>query len=610
MHRITTRAALCAALFAASAASQDFIYLTGFSDSSGPTGSGNSFPAGRFKDLDRDGRIDDGTELFPFLKRSYNTRNSTGSFMADMTWVQEGDDVAFYFADSADGRITRGVDRNHDGLLDNTEVTEFYDIVSAFAPEGIAARRDVANNRTVVYVANDNQTMRPGIHRLVDLNDDGDASDAGESSLIVDSTKGLSVQGSSGTVPVTHDWWYSVNVLPSGKIVAYNAGPAKLSGGGGGPQHPDMFCWYEFTDNNGTATNFRVFFNPSQSNGIATHPDFAAGGRFPRWDIALSHATLHPTWGNIAFMTSPTPSTIGPKSYYFGAGYPYTSGSIGVNAVTNPGGQTVSGLIYRWLDANGNETIDANEITLWGNLTNAVVDGVAPFQYTVGGTPITQVNSNVFGLEETDGKVHMCWNLAGPGAKGVVTMEDTNFNGVVETGEAFQAYVFNASSSNSVYSPSFGPFIKGFGALDRGLMPGPFQAGLVPYGHGCAQPGNGLAAVAESLGGSPRVGSAGFEPAVIRTDALMPCFLLTGIGRTSNPPNLGFVGRPQCPLLTTFFAAFGPFSSDLAGVASTPVPIPNSATLIGAVLNLQWLVLNPGSQTISSSNGLEVTIQA
>ena len=134
------------------------------------------------------------TELTPFLSRCYTTRNYSASepypkcFYTDVRYAIENGEPVFYFSESEEGRIVRGADANHDGVLQDPEVTEFYMFGTRFAPDCIGAWRDSANNRTIVYVGMDatvsGQTLR-GIWRLIDLNGDGDASDVGEAAPFV-----------------------------------------------------------------------------------------------------------------------------------------------------------------------------------------------------------------------------------------------------------------------------------------------------------------------------------------------------------------------------------------------------------------------------------------
>ena len=609
---MTTRillAALCATGFAAAQGpfpNGDYLFLTGFSDSQGPTGPATqSYPASRFKDLNGDGVISDASELFAFLKVSYNTRNfSSGilaSYISDMSWCQEGDNWAFYIADSADGRITRGVDSNNNGVLDNNEVTEFFDFQSAFSPDGIAVHRD-GSGVTHVYVAQDDSASPygRGIHELIDLNGDGDAKDAGEQTPFVNAAMALTVPGTSGNVTLTSQLWEQVHVLGDGTVIAYSRG----SSGATTANTPDQFAWYAFTKVAGVTTA-SVFFDPSRANGLATHPDFDVAGAFPQWDVNVTSGTTTKQYGDVQFFAAGTQPQFGPRDYFFGAGYnnPFR--------YLNPAAVPVHGLFYRWRDQDGDFRIGAGEITLWANFSGNTVAGVAPFQVPLsGGGSIADLNQQIFTIEAKDDQLHVCWGSGGTANKSWMLLQDLNNNGVIENGEARQSYAFSGAA-NGVYHPSFGPFIKDGSAFQRGFMPGPFPTGLVPYDNGCANPTNGLAPVCDAFGGAPQVGNPAFGIAVERCPVGTVNYLLTGLGRSSTPLPPG-LGLPGCNVVTPFFGVFGPVPADADGVAALPLALPNDPSLIGGMMNFQWLSMAVvGSQLVLvSSNGLEMTIQA
>lgn len=588
-------------------ANGDYLFLTGFSDSQGPTGPATqSFPVSRFKDLNGDGTISDGNELFAFLTVSFNTRNRSGgllaSFMSDMSWTREGDNHAFYIADSADGRITRGVDANNNGVLDPNEVTEFFDFQSAFSPDGIAVYRD-SNNVTHVYVAQDdsNSPFGAGIHELIDLNGDGDAADTNEQSLFVSAAMGLTVPGASGTVTLTSMLFEQVHVLGDGTVIAYSRGSSSASTA----NSPDQYAWYAFSKVGGN-TVASVFFNPSQANGIATHPDFAVGGAFPQWDVTVGTAPTTKVFSDVQFFAAAPERLFAPRDYFFGAAYnsPFR--------YLNPANVPVHGLYYRWRDADNDFRIGAGEITLWANFSGAPVAGVLNFQLALpGGGAVPELNQQAFTIEAADDQLHICWGTGSTANKSWALLQDTNNNGVIETGEARQSYAFS-NATNGVYHPSFGPFVKDASAFARGFMPGPFPAGIVPYGQGCAHPATGLAPVCDAFGGSPQVGNAAFGIAMERVPFGSGAYLLVGTGRTSNPLPPG-LGAPNCVFLTNFFGIFGPAAADFDGVAGVPLGVPNLPSLVGGVLNVQFLTLfssGGGPLQLFTSNALELTIQA
>lgn len=581
----------------------DYLILCGFARTGGPAATGDSFPVSRFKDLDGDGRIDDVAEAFPFLSTSFNVRNGTGSFMSDMDWVQEGDNYAFYFADSADGRIVRGVDADNDGLIGTAEATEFFDFQSGFSPDGIAVYRAPGSSQTIVYVAQDDSAspFGRGIHRLVDLNGDGDALDAGEQTAFVSAASNLTVPGRSGPVTLVSHFWEQVHCLEDGTVIAFSRGTTNVAVANA----PDQFCWYAFADNNGVATA-SVFFNPSQGNGIATHPDFDTGGVFPQWDVTLTNATTGATklYNDVQFFARQRDIGTGVRDAYFTASY-----NVGGSAFTNPQGVPIHGLFYRWRDADLDNRIGAGEISLFANFSNNPVAGVPNFTLNSATASFIEQGGPIFALKATDGQVQLCYGIGGAGSpdKGFMQLQDTNGDGIIQTSEAKLAYQYSGATT-PVYSATFGPYIKDASAFDTGFMPGPFPTGLTPYGQGCSDPGTGLAPVCDAYGGSPRIGNQAFGIAVSRLpNTASNVFLFLGFTRTSLPIIPPF-GRPGCNLLTAALATFAGFAAGPDGVESLDLPVPNDPSIVNGVFQIQWGNLTPAGQMIVS-NGLEVTIQ-
>ena len=62
------------------------------------------------------------TELHTFLSTCYHTTAGT-CFMTDVRAVVTNGEYEFFFTDSEQGRVVRGVDANHNGVLDRGEDT-------------------------------------------------------------------------------------------------------------------------------------------------------------------------------------------------------------------------------------------------------------------------------------------------------------------------------------------------------------------------------------------------------------------------------------------------------------------------------------------------------
>ena len=587
------------------AASQDHLFGVGFADNVGPSATGgNSFPVTRYRDLDKDGLIDANTELFPFLRQCFSGpqgNGNAGGFFADLRAVAENGEYAFYFVDSSAsgaGCVMRGVDLDHDGVLSNAEVTLFHSFGTSNAPDSIAVHRDVANGRTIVYVALD--TGRKGIHRLVDLNGDGDAQDAGEASVFVDATKGLTVPGTNGPVALVADAWIRVRVTPSGRVLAYNHGPNQSST----PRTPDMFAWYAFTDSNGTASA-QLWFNPSTLNGLPTHPDFATGGRFPNYDLQnLGGTQFHPTFAHVSMLEiDPRGVLPGYDAYYITADYRPTGWGN-----TNLNNQVVSGLVYRVVDRNFNEQIDAGELDLYVNVSGQTWNNVAPIALPdrATQTSLTTLNDLVQDIGAADGALHVYGENRNRDC--VWTCVDANSNGVIEANEVVQPF-FTPSPFPYPFSVQFGPFGRGSDPIRAGTMPGPFPAGLAPEGRGCATTGS-MFPVMDALGGEPRHGNAGFEIGMLRGMPGQPVTMLLGLQRAT--VDLGVLNMPGCTLYTLPLLNVGPIALDGLGRTYVPLPLPNDPTLVGLAFTTQFAIVDLSATNrlpVFTTNALRVTVR-
>lgn len=600
-------APLVLVLAGAAMAQQDHLIGVGFATSGGPPT--NSYPFARVRDLDGDGVITVPNEITAFLKKSYNVANSSGSFMTDWRAVPENGELAFYFADTGDGAIVRGVDANHNGTIEDAETTLFYKFNTStsnlsFAPDSLAVRR--VGNQTIVYVALDGASK--GIWRLVDGNNNGNATDPGEANLFVGASKGLTVAGTSGPVALTSDRWQRIRVSPSGKIFAYNAGPYLATGRDGGTQNPDEFCWYAFTDNNGTASA-AVLFNPSKINGIPTHPDFDIGGKFPLWDTKTGVSASYPTWNNVTFLELDTSANPGVATWYFGASYQdrLTTTLNGANV----NGQNIAGLFYRWLDANNNDTVDPNEIQLFCNVTNATYNGVAPCSFTDRNTSaaITNLTTIIHDIGATNGFLYFGYENGVNDC--IFAAKDANNDGVIQTSETSQPW-FTPGGTNSFpypYMTQLGPYTQCTHPLPFAQMPGPFLNGVSPEGDGCTAPTSGLMPCADALGGEPKVGSTDFTFAVVR--GVPNSLSLLILGTTQLNLHLVTLNMPGCYLLTdTAFTTVLP--TDAYGATQVKTGVPNNPGLVGAVLYSQWGIVDQAAQgvlPVFMSNRLKVTIQ-
>lgn len=622
------RISLAVVALAAAAAAQDLILPLGFGSSSGPPN--NSYPVVRCKDQNRDGIVGQ-DEIYAFATTLPTNAASGISFMTDGRVVVEDGEPAFYFTDSEDGQVLRCVDRNHNGVIDANEAAVFFRFglsstsASLFAPDTLGVYRDAATNRTRVYVALDNGTpsslgFTKGIHRLVDLNNDGDAADAGEQSLFVSGSMGLTVPGLTGPVAITRDFWRMVRVLPGGKVIAWASG-ANVNGvlvpNSNPPAYtytyqPEMNCWYGFTDNNGIAVP-EVWFNASILNNLPVHPDFddprgPTTSLFPNWDI--QSVAVPGRRNNYARFCDVVPNG-GPNGepvYYLASSYrTSTEGDINLN------GQPISGLVYRVVDTDFDQVIDPGEIHLYANISGQTYAGMAPINFLNHSlNVVTNFNDITYGFTtDSDGRVHILWHNGGV-RKGVVTLADANNNGVVDQGEAYTSY-----ATPTGYLPPFsatqGPYLDDFCAIGEFLLPGPFGPGVEAIGEGCRAPSTGLIPVMDVWNGYPQIGNLALEVGAIRGIPFMPAYAVADFSFAPTPLNLSVYGMaPSCFSYLATPTSIGFMLADQRGVLRQNVGLPNDPGFLGVQIGFQFLLFDPAATTILPyvvSNAIRFTLQ-
>ena len=622
------RTTLALLALAVSATAQDFVFPLGFANAGGPPA--NNYPAARAKDQNGDGVISN-NEIYAFATTLPTTAASGTNFMTDCRVVFENGEAAFYFTDSEDGQVLRCVDANHNGVIDPSEAAVFFRFGTTssgsglFAPDTLGVYRDTANNRTIVYVALDNSApsslgFTRGIHRLVDGNGNGNAMDAGEQSLFVSGTMGLTVPGNTGPVTISRDFWRMIRVLPGGKVIAFAQG-ANVNGvlisGSNPPAYnytvqPEMNCWYGFTDNNGVATA-EVWFNASTLNELPVHPAFddprvPSTSLFPNWDI--QSASVAGRRNNFARFCDVVPNG-GPNGepvYYLASSY-----RTSTEGDTNLNGQPVSGLVYRVVDTNQNQVIDAGEINLYCNLSNNTYAGMAPINFLNHALVVVQtLGGSTWGFStSSSGSVNILWENGGTN-DGVLSLVDTNANGVIDQGEAYMPYA-TPSGYNPPFAQALGPYFGHFAALGQNLVPGPFGVGVEPIGEGCVSPTTGMSPVMDLWNGIPQIGNLQLQVGAIRCQPSLPAFAMGDFVMAPTPLNLGAYGLgASCYSYLATPTSVGFLLSGLDGTLRFNAPIPNDAGFVGLQLAFQFLMFEPAASTPVSyivSNAMRLTIQ-
>ncbi len=620
-----------AVLFLATAsAAQDFVFPLGFGNASGPPNS--SYPAARVKDQNRDGQITS-EEIYAFCTVLPTQANT--NFMVDGRYVWEDGVAAFYFCDSEDGLVVRGADENHNGVIDPSEATIFFRFGGGssgplFSPDSLGVYRDtsVSPAETRVYVALDNsqpssQGYTNGIHRLVDANGDGDAMDPGEQSMFVDSSMNLTVPGLNGPVTISRDYWSQVRVLPGGKVVAYarglsidgapipNTNPVQYTY----TVQPEMNAWYGFTDNAGTAVP-EVFFNASALNELPVHPDFddprsATTATFPNWDVQDGSAPAtrvnHARFMDVVAGAGPN----GEDVYYFGSSYRTNAeGDVNLN------GEKISGLIYRCVDANNNQMVDAGEVNLYFNVSTQTHGGVAPITFDNPSlNPVASLSGSTWAFSAApSGSVNFVWENGGTN-DGIVSMTDSNGNGVIDQGEAYMPYETPQGPNGYLppFHPSFGPYFTSLVGIGDLEMPGPFGPGIETVGQPCPLAATGRTPVMEVWNGFPQVGNTALEIGCIRAEPFQPGFVMGSFSTLATPiPLAGLLG-PTCAQFIANPVVVAVTFGDADGTHFFNAPIPNNPTFVGVNLCYQLVLADSAATTpvpYVVSNALKLTVQS
>jgi hypothetical protein len=431
---------------------------------------------------------------------------------------------------------------------------------------------------------------------------------------------GLTVPGNTGPVTISRDFWRMIRVLPGGKVIAFAQG-ANVNGvlisGSNPPAYnytvqPEMNCWYGFTDNNGVATA-EVWFNASTLNELPVHPDFddprvPSTSLFPNWDI--QSASVAGRRNNYARFCDVVPNG-GPNGepvYYLASSYrTSTEGDINLN------GQPVSGLVYRVVDTNQNQVIDAGEINLYCNLSNNTYAGMAPINFLNHALVVVQtLGGSTWGFStSSSGDVNILWENGGTN-DGVLSLVDTNANGVIDQGEAYMPYA-TPSGYNPPFAQALGPYFGHFAALGQNLVPGPFGVGVEPIGEGCVSPTTGMSPVMDLWNGIPQIGNLQLQVGAIRCQPSLPAFAMGDFVMAPTPLNLGAYGLgASCYSYLATPTSVGFLLSGLDGTLRFNAPIPNDAGFVGLQLAFQFLMFEPAASTPVSyivSNAMRLTIQ-
>jgi hypothetical protein len=255
--------------------------------------------------------------------------------------LEDGELVSYWIVEDSD-LVVRGVDTDSSGSLSGGEITIFRD-TGALDGSSIPQALDLADDGAVWWTSALLKSQpHNGLSRLEDLNDDGDAADAGEHAHMVD-----------GNVehPIEHD-------LGSTSLALWSMTEMASVGDGMMAYDGTSHAVFRFEDLNGDgdvldAGESVLLLNATGDNpALPMNPDFGDGTL-----KSLQTPAGFPT--QTSYMASAMED--GVRVYYFG-----TNASPFSSSGTNLDGQGVNFLIFRAIDGNGDRDVnDAGEVTLF-----------------------------------------------------------------------------------------------------------------------------------------------------------------------------------------------------------------------------------------------------
>lgn len=475
------------------------------------------------------------------------------SYAEDLAFAVHGVPTV-YFTESNSDILGGLVDLDGDGVCTGVgELFVAYDFTvhGASSPDGIG----VDPNTGVVYVTDDiynNPISQPGIHRLEDLNGDGDYLDAGEWTLFVDGFSTTTTVPDNGGTLIDVGDFEAIMVDSNGTVIAF-------------AQQDRML--YAFNDLNGDgdamdpgeATNWCNIVDDVA--GLDVNADLLAGTLIPPRCPSTSGVGFYATLESLSVGHGAGPA--GEDVYY-----------IGSNAGTSCSAAT--GLLYQAIDLNGDGDVnDPAEVTLF-------VDG-----------PITSINfplNSLYDVTAADGGVAV---FTGNGPMGAnYTMDTIN---LFVDGNA-DGDAMDPGEGNEVYhwAPD-GCYALSLASMPQGAFAPPSVANFVPFG----TPGTTTSGTQPRIGniGLPEIGAL-FDVTLSGGEPFTACMLALGFSNTTYTHNNGatfglplaldFVGATGNTLYTSIDMEFTA-SVTSTGDSSVALLIPNNPAYAGFQFYVQWI---------------------
>ena len=484
--------------------------------------------------------------------------------------------VAYVLSDSMPDGVYRGADNNLDGTISSTEMTVFFDWQAIYGagadPHGVTLTADGA-----VWVSSSFESTR-GLWRLVDLNADGDAMDAGEFSQLLDG---------SATAPVETDLGVVMVEIKDLRFLARDGnGVVGYSGfSTSSADSEDSIFRFEDLNLDGDVTDpgeSKLLLNYTGKNpALPVNPDF--GTVLPTMEVPNTTTPSEPNYGRLWHVET---MQGGATQYFFGCDS--SSTSTFSSSVT---GDFINGLVFRGVDGNGDGDVnDAGEV-------NVYYDGSAD-----GPLPGVDRIDKIVGMGAEGNTLY----LADASGARIIAMEDGNADGdVLDAGEVTpDLWTFGSWGSVPPVIDPLGPFITDIEAGPNGLFPAG-AANWTTTGVACSQFSPGPPAIGHT--GHAQVGTSNFSLTLSNTGANLPAIFGYGLSNTDFmgiplPLDLTPLGYSGCFLYQNLVGQSSSVFTDGAGAAAVPIPIPNDQALVNLPVYLQWVVIDIFSGGIAVSN--------
>lgn len=467
------------------------------------------------------------------------------------------------FAVATGDVILRFVDNNGDGdALSAGEWNVFADTRSAQGAANTSPDKMAFNPTTgELYVTDDiyggGPTVGSGIFSYVDLNNDGDAEDAGEFNMLVDGAGSQTVAGLAGQVSIDLGDFEAVMVDSNGVVIGF-------------AQQDRMLYAFQDLNGDGDAMDAGEAWNfcnlVGDKAGLEVNADVDAGALKNPGCPSSSGTGLYATLEVLDVEWGAGPNG---EDLYWIVSTAFNTSCAGANA-----------LVYQGIDLNGDQDLnDAGEVTLYFDGPNNLTMPYPP--------------TDIYDGKAHDGGFVIFHNNGPVGPGGTFRQDSVDF--LMDSNGDRYSNAVGEQETKFRWLPD-GCFAVAVEAVPVGEFELPPRAQWIPFGTGDVN-SNGIPALIDHVG-LPELG-AFVEITLSGGIPGQEAVLAIGSSNTNSrfgplPLNLAGIGIPGSTLYVSddfrFRVPVNPF-----GDATLPFIVPSDAALAGTSFYLQWQILDPAA---------------